>query len=68
MCNTHLYIKMSPNSFVGNIVCDTVKFCGSLLVKTTSSFYVSLIHKIFRNFVLKYKNMGKKTPAFREIV
>lgn len=60
MCNTTLYIKMSQNSFVENIVCDTVEFCGSLLVKTTSSFYVSLIHKILRNFVLKYKNMEKQ--------
>lgn len=57
---------MSQNSFVGNIVCDTVEFCGSLLTKTASSFYVSLIHKILRNFVLKYKNMKKTT--FREIV
>lgn len=56
--HTTLCIKTSQNSFGGNIVCDTVEFCGSLLVNTTSSFCVPLVHKILRNCVLKYKYVG----------
>lgn len=58
MCAHHFMYKHKQMSSGGNVVCDTVEFCGSLLLKTALSFRVPLVHKILGNFVLKYKNMG----------
>lgn len=58
--HTPLYIKRRQNSFEGNIVCATVKFCRNLLVETTAKLLRPSKMKTLRNFVLRYRNMKKK--------